>query len=391
MFDLGSYEINDQIEHALKASLEFLRNNANLIVEIGHHKDSRGTEQASVSYSSKRAQSIQNYFIVNGINELRLTAKGYGDIKPVTIFEIDSISKDTLTIVLTEKYINQFKVINPIRYEELHQLNRRVELKIISTEFVSNSNNAEVKLIDEIVGDFTTFSIDNFDNVYTTSGDVIVKYNSKFDTLFSASLKSFIPSSIESSKSFRNLVFDNEKGSVKFLDNTLTEIYSEFDLTDQDILQPALVCESFNGNAFWVLDEAGMQLLKLNSNLEVVTRIDNLGYLFENKDTPIQMFEKQDQLYINFPNNGIAIFDTFGTFLKYLPLNSNWIDVHNTYLFALENNKIEILEFPFLDKITTLDFNLTEIKSFVNQKQKFYIQSNSGLYIYSVQEITDNK
>ena len=186
-------------------------------------------------------------------------------------------------------------------------------------------------------------------------------------------------------------MFDNEKGSVKFLDNTLTEIYSEFDLTDQDIIQPVLVCESFNGNAFWVLDEAGMQLLKLNQNLEVVTRVDNLGYLFENKETPIQMFEKNDQLYIHFPNKGIAIFDTFGTFLNYLPLNSNWIDVQNNYLFTLKNNQIEILEFPFLDRLTVLDFSMNEIKAFVNQKQKFYIQSNTALYIYSVEEITDNK
>lgn len=256
---------------------------------------------------------------------------------------------------------------------------------------MSQSNKISVILDDSIHADFTTFSIDNFDNIYMTSNDVIVKYNSTFDTLFSSSLKSFIPSSIESSKSFRNLMFDNEKGSVKFLDNTLTEIYSEFDLTDQDIIQPVLVCESFNGNAFWVLDEAGMQLLKLNQNLEVVTRVDNLGYLFENKETPIQMFEKNDQLYIHFPDSGIAIFDTFGTFLNYLPLNSNWIDVQNNYLFTLKNNQIEILEFPFLDRLTVLDFSMNEIKSFVNQKQKFYIQSNTALYIYSVEEITDNK
>ena len=333
----------------------------------------------------------QKYLIEKGINELRLIDRGYGESNPITIFEIDSVSKDTIKIVLTEKYINQFKSSDKFEYERLHALNRRVELKIISTDFVSKKKTTEVKLINKIGGDFTTFSIDNFDNIYTTSSDVIVKYNSDLDTLFSASLKSFIPSSIESSKSFRNLIFDNEKGSVKFLDNTLTEIYSEFDLTEQDILQPALVCESFNGNAFWVLDEAGMQLLKLNHNLEVVIRIDNLGYMFENKETPIQMFEKNDQLYIHFPNKGIAIFDIFGTYLKFLSVKSDWIGVQNNYLFALKNNQIEILEFPFLDKIMNLDYDKIEIKSFVNQKQKFYIQSGSGLYIYSVKEITDNK
>ncbi len=322
--------------------------------------------------------------MTNGINELRLIPKGYGGSTPQTIVEIDSISRDTISIILVEEYINQYKITNPRRYEELHKINRRLELKIIRTDFVSNEKKNDVTLIRKIKGDFTTFTIDNFDNIYTTSNDVIVKYNSKFDTLFYSSLKSFIPSSIEASKSFRNLAFDKERGSVKFLDNTLTEIYSEFELIDLDIMQPVLVCESFNGNTIWVLDETGMQLVKLNQNLEVVTRIDNLSYLFENKETPIQMFEKNDQLYIHFPNNGIAMFDSFGTFLKYLPLKSNWIDVQNNFLLALNNSQISVLEFPFLDKTSVLDFNLSDVKSFMNQKRKFYIHTSNGLHIYSM-------
>lgn len=391
LFDLGKYDVNEQIEVGLKPTLEFLKQNPNLIIEIGVHRDSRGRNTSSKCLSCRRARSISDYLIKEGINESRLIAKGYGETKPVTIFEIDSISKDTLTIALTEKYINQFKNTDKKRYEELHALNRRIELKIISTDFVGNEDVTEVELIKEMKGDFTAFSIDNFDNIYTTNKDVIVKYNSNFDTLFFSSLKSFIPSSIESSKSFRNLIFDNEKGSVKFLDNTLTEVYTEFDLIDQDILQAVLVCESFNGNAFWVLDMAGLQLVKLNQNLEVITVIDNLGYLFEDKESPVQMFEKNDQLYIHFPTNGIAVFDSFGTFLKYMPVNFKWVDVQNNFLFGLNNDLIEILEFPFLDKAMELDFGKATINRFSVKKKKTYIQTSNGIYIYSVEKITDNK
>lgn len=383
-FKLGRYEILEESLKELQPVITFLKQNPNLIIEIGVHRDSRGSDISSTCLSCKRAESIQNYLMTNGINELRLIPKGYGGSTPQTIVEIDSISRDTISIILVEEYINQYKITNPRRYEELHKINRRLELKIIRTDFVSNEKKNDVTLIRKIKGDFTTFTIDNFDNIYTTSNDVIVKYNSKFDTLFYSSLKSFIPSSIEASKSFRNLAFDKERGSVKFLDNTLTEIYSEFELIDLDIMQPVLVCESFNGNTIWVLDETGMQLVKLNQNLEVVTRIDNLSYLFENKETPIQMFEKNDQLYIHFPNNGIAMFDSFGTFLKYLPLKSNWIDVQNNFLLALNNSQISVLEFPFLDKTSVLDFNLSDVKSFMNQKRKFYIHTSNGLHIYSM-------
>ena len=260
----------------------------------------------------------------------------------------------------------------------------------------SQDNNFSVSLIDSIHGKSNEFSIDNFDNIYITTNDVILKLNSNLDTLFSTSLKSFFPSSIESSKSFRNLVFDDEKGTVMFLDNTLTEVYSDpvtvgFDLTDLDILQAVLVCESFNGNTFWVLDEANMQLVKLNQNLEIVTRIDNLNFLFENKESPIQMFERNDQLYIHFPNNGLAIFDSFGTYLKYIPIKSKWIDIQNNYLLSLNDNQITILELPFIDIVSILSFKNNGIKSFVIQKDKIYIQSDNSITIYSIKQKTNNK
>ncbi len=122
--------------------------------------------------------------------------------------------------------------------------------------------------------------------------DVVVKYSPSFDTLFSHSLKSFIPTYLESSKSFRVLLFDQEKGIVKFLDNTLTDVKGQIDLADFDVLQAVLICESFNGNAFWILDQGSMQLIKVDFNMNILTRIDGLRFLFEDKVTPSQIFEK---------------------------------------------------------------------------------------------------
>jgi len=55
---------------------------------------------------------------------------------PTSIVEVDSISGDSTTIILTEKYINQFKKTDKVRFEMLHQKNRRTEGEIIGNDYV---------------------------------------------------------------------------------------------------------------------------------------------------------------------------------------------------------------------------------------------------------------
>ena len=217
-----------------------------------------------------------------------------------------------------------------------------------------HAQNLNIKFLDSIHGQFSNYSVDNFGNIYTTNQDVIVKLSPKSDTLFSASLKSLIPSTIESSKSFRVLVFDVERGIVSFLDNTLTNVKGEIDLADLNVLQSVLVCESFNGNTFWVLDEGSQQLLKVNQSLEIITRVENLNFLFNKKESPIQMFERNDELVIHFSNHGVATFDVFGTYLKFYPIKSKWITIEKDYLFSLSSNEIIMYHLKRLKKLYDL-------------------------------------
>jgi hypothetical protein len=249
----------------------------------------------------------------------------------------------------------------------------------------------KITLLDSLMGEFSNFDVDNFGNLFTTQSDVVVKYSPKLDTLFSGSLKTIIPTSIESSKSFRVLVFDKERGVIDFMDNTLTAVNGEIDLADLDVLQASVVAESFNGNAFWVLDEGSLQLLKIGKNFEVITRIDNLNFLFENKSSPIQMFEKNDELIIHFPNHGFAVFDVFGTFIKYHNHKSQFIYVYNDLLLSLNTNTIDVIAFPFLDKITSINLPIKNGISFKIKNQKLYLKSKSGLRIFSIQQVANNK
>ena len=124
-----------------KDSLNYLYNvmtdNPNIVIKLLSHTDSRGRDASNQALSQKRAQSCINYLVSEkGLPADRFVPKGAGERLPTFINEVDPISGDTTVIVLTEKYINQFKTTDKVRFEMLHQKNRRTEGEIISTDYV---------------------------------------------------------------------------------------------------------------------------------------------------------------------------------------------------------------------------------------------------------------
>jgi hypothetical protein len=186
------------------------------------------------------------------------------------------------------------------------------------------------------------------------------------------------------SKSFRVLLFDKERGIVKFLDNTLTPIEGEINLSDIDILQPGLVCESFNGNSFWVMDEENMQLLKVNQNLEILFKIESLNFLFQKGGVPTFMREYNDVLYVYFPNKGVATFDVFGTLLNYYDLNAKWVQLFDEYIVTLNQNQLTFYLPPLLDKISQLKLKYNNYVNFQISNGKLYLNNTNGIYIYEI-------
>ena len=73
----GSYAILDRVAASLKEWPE-------VRVEVGGHTDDTGTEAYNQNLSERRAQAVRDYLVRKGIEPSRLTAKGYGESRPVT-------------------------------------------------------------------------------------------------------------------------------------------------------------------------------------------------------------------------------------------------------------------------------------------------------------------
>ncbi len=102
-FLFGSDEITEQGINILNDVVRILNENQEFDVVVAGHSDSVGDDNINLDLSQRRAQSVMNYLISQGINAQRMNAVGYGESEPIT-------SNDT---------------------QEGRAINRRIELAVI--------------------------------------------------------------------------------------------------------------------------------------------------------------------------------------------------------------------------------------------------------------------
>lgn len=78
-YDFDKANIRPDAAKELDKLVKILKDNPTIIVQLGSHTDSRGTDSYNQKLSKRRADSAVQYIISNGISAGRITAKGYGE------------------------------------------------------------------------------------------------------------------------------------------------------------------------------------------------------------------------------------------------------------------------------------------------------------------------
>ncbi|MCF8461059.1 MAG: OmpA family protein [Flavobacteriales bacterium] len=135
-YDLGKWDLRPESKVALDGLIETLNDNPTIIIELGSHTDTRGSDEANLALSQKRAQSVVDYLIENDIEGERLVAKGYGETTPKVLDnQVGDFAKGS---VINDAFIG--KLASEQIKEEAHQLNRRTEFKVLRNDFVPKGN-----------------------------------------------------------------------------------------------------------------------------------------------------------------------------------------------------------------------------------------------------------
>lgn len=133
-YDLNKSNIRPDAAEELDKLIITLKDNPNLIVELGSHTDSQGKDSYNLELSQRRAQEAVSYITnVGHIPNHRISGRGYGETQIIN------------------------KCANGIACEDYeHQENRRTELKIVG---ITNNNVYDGKSLEDII------RVESFDKI----------------------------------------------------------------------------------------------------------------------------------------------------------------------------------------------------------------------------------
>jgi len=82
-YAVSSSKINEESLWILEQFAEYLQEHPGWLIEIRGHTDNVGDEKANETLSLQRANEVMNFLSSKGVPEKQMTAKGYGESKPV--------------------------------------------------------------------------------------------------------------------------------------------------------------------------------------------------------------------------------------------------------------------------------------------------------------------
>jgi len=134
-YEFGKWDLLPESVTALDSLAEILVLNPTIVIELMAHSDCRGDDATNSEISQKRAQSVVSYLIAKGIQAGRLVAKGYGKTAPKTVTKKIAKTYPFLKqgVELTCQFIESLQ--DDKQREICHQINRRTEFRVLSSDF----------------------------------------------------------------------------------------------------------------------------------------------------------------------------------------------------------------------------------------------------------------
>ena len=77
-FEYDKFNLTAKSIQALKGVSDLMQRNSKITLSIEGHADERGTREYNLALGQRRAESVANYLIANGVKRNRLNVKSYG-------------------------------------------------------------------------------------------------------------------------------------------------------------------------------------------------------------------------------------------------------------------------------------------------------------------------
>ena len=188
---------------------------------------------------------------------------------------------------------------------------------------------------------------------------------------------------IDVNRSLKPLLFYKDVQAVVLLDNTLSKQAETIYPAKNDYSNVDLVCHS-GENFFWLFERDNYEFIRVNRQMQAISKTGNLVLLLGRTIAPDYMIEKDNLLYVKDPGKGIYVFDIYANWVKTIPLNvEGKFEVHNEFIYFLNEGVIykydqkTFLEVPIKTDIKSIqDFSMEANKIFVKTEGKVHAISS---------------
>lgn len=226
---------------------------------------------------------------------------------------------------------------------------------------------------------------DNLNNIYSVANNEIVKYDSegKYFSKFSDKTWGAIHH-VDASNPLKILVFYKDFSKIIFLDNMLGQTGSTIFLEKLGLEQAQLACSSHN-NGIWIFNQLNFELIRLAQTLEITNRTGNLGQVLAINMAPNFMLQHNNFLYLNNPETGILVFDSFGTYYKTIPIKGlSSFQVRDDDIVFIQKNKVGTFNLKSLKASIIAESDTGLVKANV-EKNRLILQYKNYFDINEIQ------
>ena len=140
-YDYNKATLRPESKAALDSMVQVLNDNPYITIEMGSHTDRVGSDDYNNKLSERRAKSVVDYLIENGVDSARLQYRGYGKTVPKVV---------TKRIARLYPQFNEGDTLNEpfvmaLSKEDLaaaDQINRRTEFQVLTTNYFRTFDSA---------------------------------------------------------------------------------------------------------------------------------------------------------------------------------------------------------------------------------------------------------
>ena len=81
-FEFDKSNLTSKSIQTLKSTVNALNENSSIQITLAGHADERGTREYNLALGQRRAETVSDYLVLNGISKSRITVKSYGEESP---------------------------------------------------------------------------------------------------------------------------------------------------------------------------------------------------------------------------------------------------------------------------------------------------------------------